>query len=408
MLDRQLSPRAGVALVVVTLLGLAGLVAFLLGGEGGPPHGPSPASRSVTAPEAALADFVGDQACEPCHPSIYRAHHHSRHAVTLHPMRPGHLPVPIPDHARFNDPATGLAYRLDRRGEQYVFSVLTPGEPLSQPVEFLFGSGKTGVTLVSRADEGRVREFRMSYFHLRHRWEVTPGQRGAAADPLGKVHGHEMSQRCFTCHATVVAASRILPEPRFMGVGCEACHGPGRHHVDAIHRRSPEHAIDNPGYWDGDRVNQLCGRCHRTQQDLDPLDTFANSQTQRFQPLGLAKSACFRASAGRLTCITCHDAHEDARLDAGHYERVCLSCHGGQGNPTFFDAKTRKERKRETDLETRNHASGVALSSHSCPVNPRSGCITCHMPNREVVRGISMADHWIRVVRSPSTGSSTP
>src|SRR5262249_31587783 len=160
MLDRQLSPRAGVVLLVAALLGLAGLVAFLLGGESSPPHESLPTALSFTAPEATLANYLGDQACEPCHPSVYRTHRHSRHAVTLNPMRPGRLPVPFPDQARFEDPATGVQYALDRRGDRYLFSVLAPGEPRSQPVEFAFGSGKTGVTLVSRAEEGKIREFR--------------------------------------------------------------------------------------------------------------------------------------------------------------------------------------------------------------------------------------------------------
>jgi hypothetical protein len=404
MFERQLSPRTAIALALVALLGLGGLAAFLLSDDTAPPpHSPA-GPPSVTAPDATLANYLGDAACAPCHPGIFRTHHHSRHAVTLHAMRPGELPIPFPEHARFADPATGLQYAFDRRGPQYVFSLLQPDGPRSQRAEFAFGSGKTGVTLVSRAAEGRVREFRMSYFPTRRRWEVTPGQRGAAADPLGKVHDHEMSQRCFTCHATVVAASQVLPEPRFMGVGCEACHGPGRHHVEALHRRSPEHAIDNPGRWDGERVNALCGRCHRTQQELDPLDTFANSQTQRFQPLGLAKSACFRASSGRLTCVTCHDAHADARLDAAHYERVCLSCHGGSSGDqairrSGIQAANVKGETGLADPERPNARTPERLNAKTCPVNPRSGCITCHMPNREVVRGISMADHWIRVVR---------
>jgi hypothetical protein len=401
MLDRQLSPRAVIALLLLSLVGLAGLVAFLLGGEGGPPPDKvAPLSSSGTATDAELADFVGDQVCASCHPAIARAHRRSRHAITLHRMLPGHLPRSLPDYDRFADPATDLQYALERRHDRYFFRVVTPAGSRSQAAEFAFGSGKTGITLVGRAEAGTLREFRMSYFPFRRRWEVTPGQRGPATDPLGHVHERAMAQRCFSCHSTVVTASQIVPEPRFMNVGCEACHGPGRRHIEALEHGDPAPHIDNPGGWDGQRVNALCGHCHRTERELDPLDTFPLSQTQRFQPLGLAKSACFRQSAGHLSCVTCHDAHEDARVDPAHYEAVCLSCHHAKkaGVQVFRSSGVQETRPEHLNTRTPEHLNTV------CPVNPRSGCITCHMPNREVVRGISMADHWIRVFRSTSAG----
>jgi hypothetical protein len=408
MLDRQVSLRTAAAALVVSLLVLGGLIAFLLGGEGGPPaHGLAPAAPAGTAPD--MSGFVGDQACAACHPAIFAAHHRSRHAATLHPMLADHLPVRFPDHARFLDPATGLQYALERRGGRYLFEVLNAGE--AAPVEFAFGSGKTGITLVSRAQGGAIREFRMSYFPSRRHWEVTPGQRGTPADPLGRVQDHEMAQRCFSCHSTVIPASQVVPEGRFMGVGCEACHGPGRRHIEALQRGDPTPHIENPGRWDGQRVNALCGRCHRSEQELDPLDTFALAQTQRFQPLGLAKSACFRQSAGRLSCVTCHDAHENACLDTAHYEAVCLSCHGGKaGVQAYSVSRTPYPAKSKTGLPVPDtqYAPRTTpqrpLLSRPCPVNPRSGCIACHMPNRQVVRGISMADHWIRVVRASQDG----
>jgi hypothetical protein len=410
MLDRQLSLRIAAAALVGSFLVLAGAVAFLLGGETSPPtEGSRPLAPAGTVPDDAMTDYVGDQACVACHPAIFAAHQRSRHMGTLHPMLAGHLPVPFPDEARFTDRATGFEYALERRGNRYLFQVLNAGE--AAPVEFAFGSGKTGITLVGRGEDGAIREFRMSYFPPRHRWEVTPGQRGTPADPLGRRPDRAMAQRCFGCHSTVIAASRVVPEPRFMGVGCEACHGPGRPHLEALEHGDPMPHIDNPGRWDGKRVNALCGRCHRSEQELDPLDTFSLTQTQRFEPLGLAKSACFRGSAGRLSCVTCHDAHENASRTLAHYEDVCLSCHAGKASVQAFgrsgvQARQRASTSTSTNLTARTperpNARTPERLNAACPINPSTGCITCHMPNREVVRGITMADHWIRVFRSPS------
>src|SRR5436309_3141913 len=145
MLDRHVSLRAGAAVLALSLLGLGGLVAFLMSGENAPPAQNSRAVPSGTATEAGLPEFVGDQACSGCHPAISDAHHRSRHAATLHPMVAGHLPAPFPDHPRFTDETTGLRYALERRRDRYLFEALAPGGTLAEPVGFAFGSGKTGI-----------------------------------------------------------------------------------------------------------------------------------------------------------------------------------------------------------------------------------------------------------------------
>jgi hypothetical protein len=412
MLDRSLSPRAGLTLLILSLLGLAGLAAFLLSDSSAPPEEIPAFQRPRVVADADLPRFAGNQACATCHPDTFRAHHHSRHAATLHPMAPGQLPVPFPDRAQLIDGDTGLRYQVERRQNRYYFQVLAPDGPRSEPIEFAFGSGKTGLTFVGRAPGGTIRELRMSYFPSRRRWEVTPGQRSPTGDPLGTVQDHRTSQRCFGCHATVVPASGVVPEPRFQGVGCEACHGPGRAHIEAVQRGDTDRRIDNPGRWDGQQVNELCGRCHRSEREIDPLDTFNLAQTQRFQPMGLAKSACFRASAGRLSCLTCHDPHADTRTDAAHYEAACRTCHRPaptpNPSPNSGGGGTRRlERRPLPSPEVGGGAGGGgrrAIAAKVCPVNPRDGCVTCHMPRREVVRGITMADHWIRVFRSPAAG----
>src|SRR5438270_3479094 len=103
MLDRSLSPRAGLTLLVLSLLGLAGLAAFLLSDSGAPPEEIPAFQRPRVVADADVPGFAGDQACAACHADILRAHHRSRHAATLHAMVPGQLPVPFPNRARLID-----------------------------------------------------------------------------------------------------------------------------------------------------------------------------------------------------------------------------------------------------------------------------------------------------------------
>jgi hypothetical protein len=412
MLDRPLPLRTAAAVLLFALVAFSGLIAFLLGGEESAPTDRSPALLPAgTRPDAELAAHLGDEACASCHPRESAAHARTRHAATLHAVGQGPLPFHLPVKDHFVDPATSLQYQFERQGDRCRFTVEAPEGPRSGEAQYAFGSGKTGITLVGSTDD-TVREFRMSYFPARRRWEVTPGQRSASADPLGTRHDRATAQRCFSCHATVIAASRVLPEARFMGVGCESCHGPGRAHLEAVRRGDADRRIERLGRWDGTRINTLCGRCHRTERELDPLDTFALSQTQRFQPVGLAKSACFQQSAGRLTCVTCHDPHTDARTDEANYVKVCVSCHTP---PAFRRSGVQAFRRSGVGkiAPDRPNAQTPERLSRACPVSPRGGCISCHMPDCEVVRGIRMADHWIRVFphqasqqKAPSAGRS--
>jgi hypothetical protein len=86
----------------------------------------------------------------------------------------------------------------------------------------------------------------------------------------------------------------------------------------------------------------------------------------RHQAVGLMQSACYARSDGALGCSTCHDPHARASRDRASYEAICLSCHQGASRST-------------------------------CPVSPMLDCVDCHMPRRDVTRGMLMTDHWIRI-----------
>lgn len=331
------------------------------------PAGPEPFERARTVPAGLARLYVGDAACKGCHPEAFHEHAASRHAATLRPVRPGRLPAGFPPFGQFVDPESGVTYALTEQEGRILFSAQSALGTQSLPIDLAVGSGKSGMTFVAVEGPGRVRELRMSYFPPRGAWEITPGQRQPGADPLGKRHEGEMARRCLACHATALSETETAPEERFMGVGCEGCHGPGEPHVLAARAGNPRKGMERLADWDAARLNHLCGECHRSEREIDPLNESSLAQTARFQPYGLMKSACFQKSGNRLSCLSCHAPHRDAERDPRLYERACRSCHD--------------------------------TGPSRCPVNPREGCVGCHMPPQEVTRGVTMADHWIRVVR---------
>ena len=356
------------------LLLVAAPILTLLVAAGCHTKGPAvkePGSAAVPAVSAA-PEFVGNAACAECHQSEFKKHEHSRHANTLRPFTRGRLG----DLA----PAAGMIpkslYLLTAHGDSFGFGVANT-ESADNPIPLAFGSGKTGMTFVTVLNSSTVAEVRVSYLPHQKVWFVTPGQEDAQRDSLGKMRVDDKARRCISCHTVYREGQPLMPEETFMGVGCESCHGPASAHVAAERssRQNSDHKIESLRNIGGSRMNDLCGKCHRTLKEVTEAH-LDKGMTQRFQPYGMALSRCFKESNDLLTCSVCHDVHSDVTTSAKSYETACLRCHG----PTVSDK---------------------LVAAKACPKNPKTGCVGCHMPPKKVFQfstvPVSMPDHYIRV-----------
>src|SRR5581483_9816123 len=169
--------------------------------------------------------------------------------------------------------------------------------------------------------------------------------------------------RCFSCHSTgtlrLGQASDI--EPGEPGVRCESCHGPGAAHVKAPGARG---SIRNPKRLNATQLNEFCGSCHRKPPEVGEENDWSNSWNVRHQPSYLSRAACFRNSAGALSCLTCHDPHTPLSTVAAGYDKRCQSCH--------------------------------PAVRHQITVAGRS-CSGCHMPQVTTSRELRFTNHWIGI-----------
>lgn len=356
-----MSARRAVVACVAFILLLGALGWWLLRQEEAPVATARRYPRSRAVAQSELRNYVGNESCARCHPAVMKQHLASRHAITL--RRVNHQALVLPAGS-FVDGVTDARYSLHSANDGYELAVTTRSGTERRRLDCAFGSGSTGLTFVSRSGD-HWEELRMSYFPSRKRWVVTPGQI-ADAPGTGKTLTKEKARACFGCHTSIIGESEQAASERFFGVGCEACHGPGRAHAESM--KQGRHALEllRLRKVSAAKLNDVCAQCHRAESDIDPVSASELRLTQRFQPYGLMKSACYLQGGKRLSCLTCHDPHRDALRDDTHYERVCRDCH-------------------------------VKPKGKICPVNSQEGCIRCHMPPREVMRGIAMADHWIRV-----------
>jgi hypothetical protein len=112
----------------------------------------------------------------------------------------------------------------------------------------------------------------------------------------------------------------------------------------------------------------FCAQCHRAPDEtLGQAPEQSDPMLVRFAPVGLSMSKCFQAS-GQLTCLTCHDPHENARRETAFYSAQCSGCH-------------------------------VQRPSPACAFD-KQDCVSCHMPKTTPVKDLTFTDHRIRIVRT--------
>lgn len=352
---------------------------------------PSGVRTPGTGRTVARADYVGDVSCRDCHPGEFAAHSGSGHSKTLRravqvALRRGWDSRTTPDPEQ-----PGVSWKFQvRDGRLWVerSAAQTPGGIQAErfAIDYALGSGRHATTLVTMVDRDprhpTIREHRLTFFGHADGFGLTPGQslagHASGNTPAGRIHSADDTLKCFGCHATMTSDrgfDQLDPATIIPDVTCERCHGPARAHVEAARRGDAPESLHLPFGLDGspaDEELRLCGTCHRLPEMLtsNALST-ANPVIVRYQPIGLMQSACFRGSDGAMACTTCHDPHSRTSSDRAAYEAACLSCH---------------DRRRV----------------HPCPLSNRSGCVDCHMPRRDVARGMIMTDHWIRVDRPDS------
>lgn len=364
----SLHPGLGAAIVAVILIVAASGCLSKKSSPAASP--PSPPATPVVA-----AEFVGNAVCAECHTTQHATHSKSHHANTLRRVDRKSLGALAPKAGALGK----TDFVLFEQNGQYAVGMPKHSDGVA-PLELALGSGKTGMTYVASVGPD-IAEFRLSYFPSTGKWFVTPGQGPLADDDIGKMHRGPIARRCIQCHAVALPENSVVPDEKFFGVGCESCHGAGSVHATAMRAgKYDQGKMEDLHAWTPDQLNEMCGKCHGTAKDV-AAGIFSKDATNRHMVYGLSLSRCFKESRGAMSCTTCHDPHADASKNDKTYEAICLTCHTNPVSP-----------KRPAVLK--------AATLTVCPVNPKSDCITCHMPKRPAIPGTQlptfMADHYIR------------
>ncbi len=272
------------------------------------------------------------------------------------------------------------SYTVETIGDKSTYTVTDGTHTVSLPIHWSFGTG--GQTWVLER-QGKFYNSLVSYYPSLDGLDITMGEERINPQTVDEAMGRELSpteaKACFACHSSnSVVDGKLTFQSLQTGVTCEHCHsGSNTHLIDAL---QGEFSSTPPrlGKLSSEDLSNFCGQCHRTWEAVlrGHLDGEINV---RFQPYRLANSKCFDGADPRISCLACHDPHQDLVRQTASYDSKCLACHATS-----------------TPTATANaHAVGPA-----CPV-AKTNCVSCHMPKVNLPGGhMAFTDHQIRIVKA--------
>jgi predicted CXXCH cytochrome family protein len=401
----MLSPRSFAAVLGVVFAATLGVTHLLAQN--------APSALGAPAPAA----FVGSERCAACHLSQHAAWKGSQHAHAMAHAR-GAAVLGDFNNASFTKDGVVTTF-LSRDGRYFVRTAGPDGQPGEFEVAFTLGVAPLQQYLVQMPG-GRLQAFGIAWDTRPaaaggQRWfDLYPGQKLPSGDPL---HWTGIQQTanfmCIDCHVTNLhknfdaAANSYASTWTEVGVGCEACHGPGGAHAgDPKNVRVPARFPSRLGIaWGTDPAArpkvqppaageiaeiETCARCHarRSQltDDIHAGQPFADGFRRSLLEPGLYRAdgqmqdevfnyGSFlqsRMFSKGVTCADCHDPHSQKLRAEGN--AVCTQCHA----PAKYQARTHHF-----------HA----------PDSTAGQCVSCHMPAVTYMVVDPRHDHSFRVPR---------
>ena len=367
----------------------------------GSPSAMSPSRPTADESKTILAQYAGSASCRECHQEAFDRWKDSHHALAERPLDPkADRGAFDPSHEIRHGTQTSAARAVGDRFELETLGF--GGTRESYPVERVFGVSPLYQFLVP-AKRGRFQVTELAYDPARKEWFNVYGEEDRRPGEWGHWTGRGMTWnvQCAGCHNTRLVKGYEGKTDTYattmaeMGVGCEACHGPLREHVEWQRSNRATPTLDPTRYrLPAGSVLPMCGSCHSRRVELtgnfqpgdDFLDHFSLTivdDTELYYADGQVREENFeyasfhssRMYAKGVRCINCHEPHSAKTRFEG--DALCMQCH-----------KEDTEQLKKID---------PATHSHHEPGTPGAHCVDCHMPLTTYMQRHPRRDHGFTI-----------
>ncbi|MDX1638758.1 MAG: multiheme c-type cytochrome, partial [Balneolaceae bacterium] len=365
--------------------------------------GNSGAEKSMQA-SPGKSEFVGLETCQTCHPEQVNTWKGSQHDYAMKQATGDYVRADFGDVTVTHRERT---YRFYKENERFMVDAPGPdGTTQTYEIIYTFGWEPLQQYLVEFG-RGKLQALNIAWDTEREEWFVlNPEEDIRHGDWLHWTGGAmNWNTMCADCHSTNLQQNYIAQADSFhttwssINVSCEACHGPGKQHVEFMQSdRASQATVD--------RIRQdlqmtaktpqvtlidQCAPCHALREKVSPGYRHTGNLLDHFSPTTPHPEAYFADGQIRdevyvygsflqskmykkgVQCTDCHNPHS-LELKANVTDNtLCMQCH-------------------EPRYNTRDH------HFHE-PNTESSQCINCHMPGRYYMEVDFRRDHSFRVPR---------
>jgi Cytochrome c554 and c-prime len=388
-------------------------------------------------------DYVSSAECRSCHPSQYQSWSRSYHRTMTQ------VATPATVFGEF-DGRELSGYRVSREGERFFVDVPDrSGRSERKPISLVTGSHHMQIYWFESGESRTLGQLPFAYLKADQRWVP---RRSVFLEPPGDMRPTEngrWNNSCLACHTTHArprgdAQGQFDTHVAELGIACEACHGPGRPHVEkqasplaryqSHFGGSKDSRIVNPGKLDNKRASEICSQCHALWQHKgnagarawnehgftyrpggDPTESMwllqpsqaSSNQTVAWvmknhgdyvdgqfwrdgaarvsgrEYSGMIDSPCY--AKGEISCLSCHSMHKPADdkrpFEAWANDQLAKGMDGDQGC-----LQCHKSLASDVTQHTKHAASSSG-----------SRCYNCHMPYTSYGLLTAMRSHRIDV-----------
>ncbi|MES9970267.1 MAG: multiheme c-type cytochrome [Candidatus Thiodiazotropha sp.] len=362
--------------------------------------------------------YTGSLSCESCHQPQFAAWSDSHHSWAWRKPEPMNVLGDF-NNAEFRH--AGFTYRFIReKGGFYIIADDKEGSAEKYRVDSVAGVTPLQQYLVETGG-GHLQALDVAWDTEGKRWyHLYPDEDTSAGNGMHwSGYYKNWNSRCAECHATDFRKNydplnqSYTSRQAEMGVGCEACHGPGEAHLSWAN--APKEF--SPGFWKGTDTKgltavypgnnaaseiNLCAGCHSRREPIganspEPGSDYADNyrltllRNGMYYPDGQIQDEVYvygsflqsKMHEKGVKCSNCHDTHSYRLKAEGN--ALCTQCHNAQGNGLFPTLS----KKDYDSVEHHFHQTD----------SEGAECKQCHMPERHYMVVDGRRDHSFRIPR---------
>ncbi len=306
--------------------------------------------------------YVGSETCRDCHPRIYQGWRSTLHPYTFREASKENV------FSQWENQTLNFGKKqivLIEKDGKYFMKIKRLDNEETYRVNYVFGGNWKQIYL-TELPNGEIRILPLSWLVEEKKWE------------LNKYWPSVVYQyKCMGCHVTGLevkkVGDRLETSFKEVGVGCEACHGPGDAHVKAPRERKYETIVNPARIPYARKAAMVCGACHNRGETPDGVYSY---------PIGFVPGGSFDFGFVFKPLIY-PDGSSKANyqqyrdwLESGHYRAgvMCWDCHEVHG------------KGRANRFQTRLPGSNLCRSCHVVEnkgvhgLHSVNNCVGCHMP----------------------------